>query len=311
MSEDNSNESLPDKIKIPLILLNVLVIIVGGFLFFLVIKSKSFKKYNWFYNIIFCFVIFVDSILRVIDISNGDETCNGYEKIGAFFLVFFDKLILVSLSMQSFIIYFGLINKEIYKKWEKSIFFITFSIGLIVSIVLTAIYLSKGFSSYNMYCYCEGTNNLKKTLDCIFNAIFLLICLFCYIRILIYLIRKRNKAQDGTFEFLSYHHYFNIMLIKLIINTFTFIESYLIIYDKLPDDYVDLIYVSTCFLVDINITLNEEVIKETKKIFCSKDSDSKKIALVNANTRLDGEIEDDADSERSGSTELKRQGTDF
>ena len=309
MSEDNSDEGLPDKIKIPLILLNVLIIIVGGFLFFLIIKSKSFKKYNWLYNIIFCFVIFVDSILRVIDFNNGDN-CNTYEKIGAFFLVFFDKLILVTLSMQSFIIYFGLINKDIYKKREKSIFFITFSFGLIVSIILTSIYLSKGFTSYSMYCYCEGTN-LKKALDCIFNAIFLLICLLCYIRILIYLIRKRNKAQDGTFEFLSYHHYFNIMLIKLIINTFTFIESYLIIYDKLPDDYVDLIYVSTIFLVDINITLNEEVIKETKKIFCSKNSDSKKIALVNDNTRLDGDIEDDGDSERSGSTELKRQGTDF
>ena len=121
----------------------------------------------------------------------------------------------------------------------------------------------------------------KKILDCVFNGIFLLICLLCYIRILIYLFRKRNKAQDGTFEFLSYHHYFNTILIKLIINAATFIESYLIIYDKLPDDYVDLIYVSTCFLVDLNITLNEEVIKETKKIFCPKQYDSKKIALVN------------------------------
>ena len=227
--------------------------------------------------------------------------------MGAFFLTFFDKLILVTLSMNSLITYFGVILRDFYEKKKKSIFFITCSSSFIISAVLTAIYLSKGTTSYDLYCYAESSN-LKKVLDSIFNGIFLLICIFCYVRILIYFVKKKNKANDGTFQFLSYNHYFNTILIKLIINVGFFVESYLIIYDVFPDDSVDLIYVSTCFLIDLNITLNEEVIKESKNIFCSKKKKEKPL-LNNAKTKFDDE-EDGGKDNKNDSFELERQRTD-
>lgn len=294
-----------DKIFIPLIIINILVILVGAYLFFLVIKTKSFKNFNWFYNIIFCFIIFTDNILRILPLSDDEGGCNNYEDTGAFFLVFFDKLILVTLSMNSFITYLGLIQRDFYEKNKKSIFFITCSISFTISAILTGIYLGKGIESYKLYCYAKSST-LKKILDSIFNGIFLLISFFCYVRILMFLVKKKNSANDGTFVFLSYNHYFNSILIKFIINVATFVESYLIIYDKLPDDYVDLIYVITCFLVDLNITLNEEVIKETKKIFCSKN-EKKKPLINNCKTKFEDE---DDEEKNNNSFELERKRTD-
>lgn len=53
-------------------------------------------------------------------------------------------------------------------------------------------------------------------------------------------------------------------------NSSLFIESYLIIYDKIKIEYIDLIYLTTCFFLDLCYTLNETIIKETIKIFCKK-----------------------------------------
>ena len=53
-------------------------------------------------------------------------------------------------------------------------------------------------------------------------------------------------------------------------NSIFFIESFLLIYDKLsvPDDFIDLVYLTTCLLVNLVYAINKKVIKETKKLFC-------------------------------------------
>ncbi len=49
-----------------------------------------------------------------------------------------------------------------------------------------------------------------------------------------------------------------------------YIESYLIIWDKLPvpDDYIDLVYTITCLIINLIYAINKLVIDESKKIFC-------------------------------------------
>ena len=55
-------------------------------------------------------------------------------------------------------------------------------------------------------------------------------------------------------------------------NSAIFIESYLIIYDKIKIEYIDMIYLATCLFLDLYYALNETIIKETLKIFCIKIS---------------------------------------
>ena len=49
-----------------------------------------------------------------------------------------------------------------------------------------------------------------------------------------------------------------------------FIESFLIIYDKMPGNFIDLIYIITCLLLDLYHAINKIIIKETMRIFCTK-----------------------------------------
>ena len=60
----------------------------------------------------------------------------------------------------------------------------------------------------------------------------------------------------------------NINELMPLINSVMFIESYLIIYNIIPENLLDLIYLISCFLVDLYYSINRITIKETIKIFC-------------------------------------------
>ena len=55
-------------------------------------------------------------------------------------------------------------------------------------------------------------------------------------------------------------------------NSLLYIESYLIIYDKLPVpfEYIDLVYLVTCLLINLIYAINKKIIYEIKKLFCKK-----------------------------------------
>ena len=65
-----------------------------------------------------------------------------------------------------------------------------------------------------------------------------------------------------------------------------FVESYLITFDKIPDDFIELIYIVSCFLVDLYYTINKIIIKETMKIFC-KDLYQKKYPEIKKRNTID------------------------
>ena len=89
------------------------------------------------------------------------------------------------------------------------------------------------------------------------------------------------------------------------VNMLTFIEQYFIIYDVF--DYnvvnVDLIYLSTCLIIDLFYTLNKTIYDETCVIFCHKTIKKPKQILMEDTT---SSKEDDEDEKiRSESWDIK------
>ena len=74
-----------------------------------------------------------------------------------------------------------------------------------------------------------------------------------------------------------------------IVNIITFVESYLIIFNKIPIEYIDIIYLSTCLVIDLAYNINDITIKETTKIFCKKAYKEKYKENVSDDSLLDEE----------------------
>lgn len=280
---------------IPLIIINVLIMIVVFYLFFMFVKSKAFNNFSCYNMIIYVLIIFIDNILRIIPI-NKDNGCNTSEQIEAYFIVLFDKLILSNLSMQALISYLGILHTNFYISHEKCIFFMTLIISLIIGITVSAIYCSYGFTSYGNYCYSEDSST-KRILDTIYNAIYLAINFYCTLIILLFLRRKVSNAEKGIVQDFNYKHKFCRMLAMFIINNLTFVESYLIIYDILWLKSIDYIYLTTCLIIAINSGFNDVIYKETLKLFCRKKYEEKFGEQIKREATSFDENEDDDNEE--------------
>ena len=252
------------------LVMNGLIILISIYVLFLYIKSEQFHSYSCAYIVILSISILVDNILRVIPICRQDHI-NALSYIQAFILTSLDKYILLALTMQVFIIYLGIMKTNFYYAHKKAIFYISFFSGLGLSFLIGGLFLMNGLTCYGLYNYVDDLGN-KGTFDTIFNSIFLgLNTFFCIIIILNICIRKEEIEKEMLNEN-DYEHDLNRMIIIFITNTLFYVESFLIIYDKLPvpDNYIDLVYIITCLIINLIYTINKVVIKETKKIFCKK-----------------------------------------
>ena len=269
-----------EAINITTYIINAIIILISFYMIFLYIKSKEFHQFQCYNIIILSIIIFLDNILRLIPMD-----VLILRHIQAFFLTFFDKLILSTITSQALIIYYGVCHTKLYYKREKKIFFIPFFIGLTIGIILSITYIiiaeiengDGGITNYdklNIYFYASGTD-FKILADTIFNGVFLFFNLFFSIVLLIYITRKRKQASLGIIEDLDYGHHNLKIILMFIINSVMFVESYLIIYDKMPSNIRDLIYLISCLLVDLYYTINKIIIKETMKIFCKRYHDKK------------------------------------
>ena len=287
-----------DAIKIATYIFNAFIILISFYLIFLYLKSPVFHQYQSFNVIILSFVIFLDNILRIIPMD-----VYILRHIQAFLLTFFDKLILAIITSQALILYYGVCHTKLYYKREKIFFLTSFLIGLIISIILSVLYIviankekgEGGITNYDnssIYFYVIGTD-CKTLADSIFNGVFLLFNLFFSIVLLVFITRKRKQASLGIIEDLDYGHHNLRIVLMFIINSFMFVESYLIIYDKMPYDFIDLIYLISCLLVDLYYTLNKIIIKETLKIFCKRYYDKKYPEIKKDETIDMGDSDDD------------------
>ena len=250
--------------------INGLIIIITLYLSFLYIKSKEFHSYSCGHIIILSFVIFLDNALRLIPISNK-EKYEVFHYIQAFVLTALDKCILLVIVIQMFTIYLAIMKTEFYFKYKKIIFFSVFFGVMAISLINAGLYLLFGLDKYGIYYYVKG-NETKQICDTIFNSVFLLFnTFFCIVVILNTVLRKEQIEKDMINENALEHQLFRMILMSLA-NTIMYIESYLIIWDKLPvpDDFIDLAYIITCLIINFIYAINTLVIKETKRIFCEK-----------------------------------------
>ena len=269
-----------DAIKIITYIINSLIILVSLLLIFLYIKSREFHQYQCYNILILSIIIFFDNILRIIPMN-----VLVLRHIQAFLLTFFDKLILTTITSQALILYLGVCQTKVYFKKEKLIFCLSLILGILISFILALLYIiiansqqgEGGITNYedtSIYFYAMDTD-FKSISDTIFNGIFLLFNLYYSIILLIYIAKKRKKVRLGIIEDLDYGHHTLKIVLMFIINSSLFIESDLIIYDKIPDHLIDLIYIITCLLVDLYYAINKIIIKEMMKIFCKKYYDKK------------------------------------
>ena len=275
-------------------ILNFIIIFITLYLIFLLIKSRSFKIYPCYNITILSFIIFFDNILRIIPWNNIIE----YPQ--AFLLTSLDKLLLTTITSQAIITFLGVCLTKIYFANEKKIFLTTLIAGISISCILSLLYIliaKNRTHVYSIYAYCEDSF-IKRITDTIFNAIFLLINLFCTLALLIYITKKRRQASLGIIEDLDYGHHHTKIVFMFLFNSLLFIESYLIIYDKFPGNEVDLIYLISCLLILFYYTINKIIIKETLKLFCKSFYESK-YRSIKKNEYLTDDDDDDDEEQKN------------
>ena len=257
-----------------------LIIIITLFLIIIYIKSKTFRSYPCYLNIILSSVILIDNIFRLIHMGEGNADNNDEEKTflcktQAFLLAVFDKLMLASMTINSYLTYVGFTNNEFYKTHIKSLFTISMIVGLLLSVVLAFIFcIDHEPAEYANVCYVWASA-FKEETDAIVTIILACINFFCITNLLLHIsntikeiVTFRNKNDYSR-------HYYRIIA-SLFINAITFLIVLLIIGDSLfvDDDYIDLCYIVDALIVDLFYTCNKTVINEVKKLFGYKPEES-------------------------------------
>ena len=255
-------------VEVSIYILNVLMILIGIYLFILYLKSKDFQTYSTFNILFMSLTILLDNITRIIP---SKSLPNFFHYLHAFILVLCDKMILSFLSMQIVVIYIAIMWEETYFKNEKKIFIIGTIICIAISAVITSLFIWIPNELYegSGYYYCVNKWKGKIIIDVVFNSILLCLNFFCIVVLLVYFSKKKKEVESGKIEDYGYKEKFIRFLILFFINILFITESFLIIYEKLPGN-VDFIYLCSCLVVDLCYSINSNVIKETKKLFCRK-----------------------------------------
>ena len=227
------------------------------------------RSYPCYLNIILSLIIAINNITRLITTEEEDSAAC---KVQSFILACFDKLIGTTITVNSILTYIGLCNNNFYLDYIKPLFIITNSIGFVISFVFALIYTIRG-TTYYIICYVAGGPG-KEVPDTIITSILFAIYGYCTLRSILFLATKikelsLEKDYNRTFSF----HYYR-MIISLILCSFFYIITLLIINDSLffDYDYVDITFITLCFIIDLFFTLNITVVKQTLKC-CRKDMD--------------------------------------
>ena len=285
-------------VEVSIYILNIFMILIGVYLFFLFIKSKDIHDYSNYNIIIMSLTILLDNIIRIIPIKSLPTF---FHYLQAFLLVFFDKMILSILSMQIIVIYIIIMWVETYYHNQKLIFIIGTISCVVISAILTTLFIAipKDIAEFDSYYYCGGDWGGKLIIDVIFNSLLLAINFFCIVVVLAFFSKKKQAAEAGIIEDLGYKRQFVRFIIIFFINILFILESFLIIYNKLPGN-IDFIYLCSCLVVDLCYSINSTVINETSKIFCRNRISSSTIntdVLIKKNTFGDDENEDELNEE--------------
>lgn len=280
-----------------------IIIFLAGYLSAIYIKLRiSFHKmkdkdmiesrsYPCYLNIILSSAIAIDNICRLITNKKSDAMCT----IQAFILAVFDKLILTTVTVNTYLTYRGLLDNEYYMNNIKRLFIIANSLSLGISLILAIIFVCNGTADYNV-CYVKG-GPFKENIDSVVSLVIFSIFLYSSLKSLLFLLKNIKELSLSKNNTLAHLFHFYRMIGSLFLCSLAFLITLLIINDSLflNDDYIDLCFISICLALDLFYTLNYTVIKQTLIIFGCKEE----IKETDFNDGEDNEIEERANTGQS------------
>ena len=231
----------------------------------------EFRKYPCYLNILLSLTIAIDNLIRFITNDKNTFSC----KIQAFILAVFDKLVLTTITVNSYLTYKGLFDNEYYMNNIKSLFIITNVVSLSIAIILGLIFVINGTVEYDNVCYVKG-GPFKENIDTVVSSIIFSIFLYTNLKSILLLIKINKEFSLNNENKKSYEKHFYRMIVGLFLNSLVFLVTLLIINDSLfsNNDYIDLCYIIVCFAIDLFYTLNATIIKQTLILFrCKKEKD--------------------------------------
>ena len=207
-----------ESIFIPTLILNFFIILITFFFLFLYLKTGKFYSYECVHLLNLSLILCIDNIVRVLLIPKSWNKIQILQYFQSFILVFLDKFILLVLTVQTFIIYIGIMKTEFYYRNEKVLFFSTFFGSLGMSILFGGFYLFFGVVKYGVYYYAKD-NKTKKIIDTFFNSVFLFFNTFFDVIIIINMIIRKDVLKEIVINNDNYIHNLYKMILMFIGNS--------------------------------------------------------------------------------------------
>ena len=298
-----------DKVdKIILYILCCLITLFTIFLMIIYFKSNVLKSYPFYFNIYFCIIITLNNGIRLIP-SKKDENSDDPSLpciIQAFVLSTFDKLFVASISAFCIINYIIMVRTKLYSEYTLRIYVISIVVGIIISVVLTIIFYTKGISVSNLkdsVCYVKTNTALKRILDSVYNGVLLFINLFCITRILFQITRimKDSELNNNAQKRKNMKRHFWRFIICFFLNIITYVYIILLINKKVSfgaHQVKDILYVILCLINEIFFSIHEETYKEMMRILtCNKNDKYKNSEDTSDKDKLKEEEEEQEETD--------------
>ena len=265
-----------------LFIISILIALIAILLAIIYCLNKKFRSYPCYFNILFTLIITFDNLIRLIPGGKRtyeDEEDDGHSKsipchIQALSLTIFDKMMLTLMTSYSIIFYFGICKVDFYKTHVKPIFISLTVLSSFISILFSILFYIQGTSDRSEFCYVETKNDFKKVVDTIVTSVLLIISLICILKTILQIkVSRKERELEIEKENIpkvvgSFNKHLTRFIISLILTLATFIYVILIILKKLSFNSFakDLIYILLSLLNELFFTINEELIKEIKRI---------------------------------------------
>ena len=252
----------------------ILNTIFSVFIIIVYIKSKFFHSYAYYFNILFTLIICIRNLMRLIQ----KIEYNGFCFFQAFLLSTFDKFIQVQITSYSIINYIGMFSNKFFEGNKKQIFIMLTALSAFYSFGLTIIFISQGLSGEAYCCYVKTSASLKKILDTLFSVILLSINLFCTLRIILTLCKSKNQIMENKKKSEDIKRHLSRFISEIFFVTFIFLIVIFtvnkIFMDDIEKEFKEIMYEILLLIMEIFYTMNKEILKEVKRIFCCKKEDN-------------------------------------
>ena len=252
----------------------ILNTIFSVFIIIVYIKSKFFHSYAYYFNILFTLIICIRNLMRLIQ----KIEYNGFCFFQAFLLSTFDKFIQVQITSYSIINYIGMFSNKFFEGNKKQIFIMLTALSAFYSFGLTIIFISQGLSGEAYCCYVKTSASLKKILDTLFSVILLSINLFCTLRIILTLCKSKNQNMENKKKSEDIKRHLSRFISEIFFVTFIFLIVIFtvnkIFMDDIEKEFKEIMYEILLLIMEIFYTMNKEIFKEVKRIFCCKKEDN-------------------------------------